>query len=49
MSIRTDALAVAGAGLVLTILGPATRGLPLLLAVPAYSGAVWPSDTAGTA
>ncbi len=29
------------AGLVLTIPGPAARGLLLLLAAPAYPGAVW--------
>ncbi len=34
-------LAAAAAGLVLTIPGPAARGLLLLLAVPAYPGAVW--------
>jgi len=35
------ALAVVAAGLVLTIPGPAARGLLLLLAAPAYPGAVW--------
>jgi hypothetical protein len=35
------ALAVAAAGLMLTIPSPAARGLLLLLAVPAYPGAVW--------
>ena len=29
------------AGLVLTVPGPAARGLLLLLAAPAYPGAVW--------
>jgi len=35
------ALALVAAGLVLTIPGPAARGLLLLLAAPAYPGAVW--------
>ncbi len=35
------ALAVVAAGLVLTIPGPAGRGVLLLLAAPAYPGAVW--------
>jgi hypothetical protein len=35
------ALAVAATGLMLTIPGPAARGTVLLLAVPAYPGAVW--------
>lgn len=35
------ALAVVAAGLMMTIPGPAARGLLLLLAAPAYPGAVW--------
>jgi hypothetical protein len=35
------ALAVAAAAIILTIPGPAARGLLLLLAAPAYPGAVW--------
>jgi len=35
------ALAVVAAGLVLTVPGPAARGLLLLLAAPGYPGAVW--------
>jgi hypothetical protein len=35
------ALAVLAAGLVLTVSGPAARGVLLLLAAPAYPGAVW--------
>ncbi|HEX2319605.1 MAG TPA: hypothetical protein VHJ18_11550 [Streptosporangiaceae bacterium] len=35
------ALAVAAGGLMLTIPGPAARCIVLLLAVPAYPGAVW--------
>jgi hypothetical protein len=40
-------LAVISAGLVLTIPGPAARGLLLLLAVPAYPGAAWAIGLSG--
>jgi hypothetical protein len=40
-------LAVTTAGLMLTIPGPAARGLLLLLAAPAYPGAVWAIGVSG--
>ena len=41
-------LALAAAGLALTIPGPAARGLLLLLAAPAYPGAVWAIGISGS-
>lgn len=41
-------LALAAAGLALTIPGPAARGLLMLLVVPAYPGAVWAIGVSGS-
>jgi hypothetical protein len=41
-------LALVAAGLALTIPGPAARGLLMLLAVPAYPGAVWAIGVSGS-